>query len=244
MTHVPRTAARPIGTIPAPEPPLAQPSEPPLVDIRDMIVVHTALLREFRLSPALIRKVSPGDVRRAGVVGAHLHFLNDVLHHHHAGEDELLWPKLSARVPVQGALMAQMESQHAQIDSALTVTNDALAAWRTSADGEIRDRLADEMQHLYGLLAAHLDAQERDLLPLAAAWLTEEEWREIGAAGVAALRKTKLPLLFGMLMYEGDPVVLSAMLRTVPALPRLVLPSIARRTYARYARKVHGISAP
>lgn len=240
MNLDPRIRMLPVEPTVVPEP---TPSPP--VDIRDMIVVHTALLREFRLSPALIRMVAVGDLRRARVVGTHLRFLDDVLHHHHAGEDLLLWPKLLARAPSELApLIALMESQHHGIELSLTLVDGALAAWSASADGEIRDRLADEVQELYALLAAHLDAEERQLLPLAAAHLTEQEWQDIGQSGVASLPKLKIPMVFGMFMYEGDPEVLAAMLRTVPALPRLVLPGLARRSYARYARKVHGVATP
>ncbi|MET3806847.1 hemerythrin-like domain-containing protein [Nakamurella sp. UYEF19] len=240
MTLDPRIRMWPAEPSVAPEP-----IPPAPVDVRDMIVVHTALLREYRLTPALIRLVADGDVRRAEIVGAHLHFLDDLLHHHHAGEDDLLWPKLLARVPAELApLIELMELQHHRIEVALNLVNGALAAWRASADVEIRDRLADQVQELHALLATHLDTEERDLLPLASTCLTAQEWQEIGRSGVSALPKLKVPMVFGMFMYEGAPEVLADMLRTVPALPRLLLPGIARRSYARYARKVHGVPAP
>jgi len=44
---------------------------------------------------------------------------------------------------------------------------------------------------------------------------------------VAVIAKSKLPLVFGMFMYEGDPTVLRMMLSTAPALPRLLMPRIA-----------------
>jgi hypothetical protein len=69
------------------------------VDVRDMIVVHTALLREFRLAPAAVERVTTGDRRQARRVGRHLDLLCTLMHHHHAGEDELLWPVLSPRLP-------------------------------------------------------------------------------------------------------------------------------------------------
>ena len=70
-----------------------------LVDVRDMIVVHTAMLREFRLAPAAVRRTLPGDRSRARAVAGHVRFLCDLLHHHHEGEDELLWPTLRSRTP-------------------------------------------------------------------------------------------------------------------------------------------------
>jgi hypothetical protein len=41
-------------------------SEPEHVDTRDMLVIHTSLRREYRLAPALVRAVAPGDMTRRG----------------------------------------------------------------------------------------------------------------------------------------------------------------------------------
>jgi hypothetical protein len=42
----------------------------------------------------------------------------------------------------------------------------------------------------------------------------------------------------------GDPAVLAGMLRAAPALPRLLVPLIAGRVYARRAARVHGTPRP
>ena len=111
-------------------------------------------------------------------------------------------------------------------------------------DAERRDALVEALDTVHHLLAVHLDAEERTLLPLAAAYLTEDEWRAVGAAGAAAIPKPKLPLVFGMFSYEGDPEVLATMLQHAPALPRLVVPVLAPRLYARHAAQVYGTSRP
>ena len=50
------------------------------------------------------------------------------------------------------------------------------------------------------LLAEHLDTEERDLLPLAAAHLTPAQWAAVGAAGAASVPRSKLLLVFGMFL--------------------------------------------
>jgi hypothetical protein len=100
------------------------------------------------------------------------------------------------------------------------------------------------LQTLHDLLAEHLDAEERMLLPLAAAVLTDAEWHAIGEAAVAAMPKSTLPLAFGMFAYEADPEVLRDMLATAPPIPRALLPRIAPRVYARRAIRVHGTARP
>lgn len=215
------------------------------VDVRDMLVVHTALLREYRLAPRLIRATAAGDLPRARTVTAHLTFLGDLLHHHHTGEDALLWPKLLTRVPAQLAPVVQlMQDQHHQIDALLTRVQQMLPDWSARAGTSTRDGLADTVEALHTALVEHLDNEESQVLPLAAACLTPAEWHAIGEAAVAVLPKRKLPLVFGMFMYEGDPTVLKAMLDTAPRLPRLLMPRIAPRSYARYARTLHGTPTP
>ncbi|SDY56501.1 hypothetical protein SAMN05661080_03874 [Modestobacter sp. DSM 44400] len=61
---------------------------------------------------------------------------------------------------------------------------------------------------------------------------------------MGGLEKRQLPLVFGMLMYRADPQVIAGMLAHAPLVPRLLMPRLALRTYARYARRVHGTATP
>ncbi|GGM17414.1 hemerythrin domain-containing protein [Nakamurella endophytica] len=220
-------------------------TEAPLVDVRDMLVVHTALLREFRLAPDAVARVAPGAARRAAAVDRHLGFLCDMLHHHHAGEDELLWPKLRDRVPPAALeLLDTVEAQHERIDAVLSEVTAARARWVRDASADPRGELMAALQRLHEVLDEHLAAEERYVLPLAACHVTPAEWHALGDAGVAAMPKSVLPLAFGTFAYEGDPAVLRDMLKTAPALPRLILPRIAPRIYARRALQVHGTRRP
>jgi iron-sulfur cluster repair protein YtfE (RIC family) len=217
----------------------------PLVDVRDMLVVHTALLREFRLAPAVVARASLAAGRSVDVADRHLGLLCDLLHHHHAGEDALLWPLLRARLPETAALLVDtVEAQHAALDESLHRVTAARSCWRDRRDAASRDALVDELRTLHSLLSEHLDAEERTVLPVAATVLTEAEWHAIGEAAVAAMPKSTLPLTFGMFAYEGDPEVVKDMLRTAPPLPRLLLPRIAPRVYARRATQIHGTARP
>ena len=217
----------------------------PAVDVRDMLVVHTALLREFRLAPQAVARVPAGGRGQARRVGRHLDLLCDLLHHHHRGEDELLWPVLRDRLsPNAVAQLDQAQAQHTHIDAALRRVGAARHSWLEQVDAASRDVLVAALQSLHRLLAEHLDDEERTLLPLAAAHLTPTQWHAIGAAGAAGVPKSRLPLVFGMFAYEGDPDVLAGMLQAAPALPRLLVPLLAPRVYARRAARVHGTPRP
>jgi len=216
-----------------------------VLDTRDMVVVHTAFRREFGLAPALVRGVTPGDQKRADVVAGHLDTLTAMLHHHHAGEDRLLWPKLHERVPADIApVVMLMEEQHHRIHAANDRVGEDLANWRHGASAEARDALADSLEEVDAALIEHLSAEEEQLLPIAAANLTPAEWEQLGEEGMAGLRKSQLPLVFGMLQYQGDPEVIAMMLSHAPGPARLLMPFLAPRAFARYSRRVHGTATP
>lgn len=220
-------------------------TEAPLVDVRDMVVVHTAMLREFRLAPQDVRRVPGGKRRTARRVDAHLGLMCELLHHHHSSEDDLLWPPLRPMLNPPGLLcLEEAEAQHADINLALDRVNDARHHWATLVDDDSRHELVTALQVLYGLLAVHLDTEERNLLPLAAAHLTQAQWAAVGQAGAASVPKSKLLLVFGMFAYEGDPDVVTEMLRSAPPPVRRIVPAIAPRVYARYAKRIHGTARP
>jgi hemerythrin-like domain-containing protein len=213
----------------------------PGVDTREMIAVHSAFRREFGLAPALVRGVTPGDVQRSQVVADHLELIGTFLHHHHAGEDRLLWPKLLERVPAEMAPMVElMERQHEGVHEVIEEMTAARARWRATAAETDRDELADALDRLHTLLVEHLTGEEQHILPLASRSLTEVEWGELGEDGMAAQPKSKLPMIFGMIMKDADPEVIRGMLANAPLVPRLMLPFAGPRAYARYARRVHG----
>jgi hypothetical protein len=193
----------------------------------------------------VLRGVSPGDVARAAVVADHLELVHDNLHHHHTAEDELLWPLLLDRVPEELApLVHLMESQHATVEALLDEIAGLLPAWRRTAGPGERDRLADLHDRLHLHLVEHMDAEEERLLPIAARTVTQEEWEAMGAAARAGTPRSKSLLVLGMIVQDGDPEVVGLMLSSAPAPVRWLLPRLARRTYARHARVVHGTPAP
>lgn len=214
-------------------------------DTRVMGVIHTIYRREFRLAGAAVRAVAPGDVTRAGVVADHLALVHDNLHHHHSAEDDLLWPLLLERVPGELApLVHLMEQQHAVVESLLGEIGELLPRWRRTATAADRDALADLHDRLYVHLVEHMDAEEERLLPIASRNVTQEEWEAMGARARSGTPRSQSLLVLGMITYDGDPEVVALMLASAPPPVRWLLPRLARRTYARHARAVHGTSTP
>jgi hemerythrin-like domain-containing protein len=216
-----------------------------VVDTRDMIVVHKVFRREFRLVPGLVRGTAVGDVTRASTVAAHVQLMNQFLHMHHTSEDRVLWPKLLERAPKElEPIVTRMQTQHEGIHEAIDAAERVLPRWRNRPASAERDELAGALERLHAALEEHLAAEEQHILPLARRWMSAAEWRELGDEAFAQLPKNKLPLVFGMLMYDGEPEVITGILALAPVLPRLLMPVLAPRAFARYARRVHGTAAP
>ncbi|WP_327365098.1 hemerythrin domain-containing protein [Streptomyces sp. NBC_01217] len=215
----------------------------PMADVRDMYMAHTMMRREFRLLPDVVRAVPPGDMKRAEVVGAHVELLCLVLHLHHEGEDEVLWPLLLERGGEDAAaIVPTMEEQHHAIERAHAEVVALLSGWRATGRGG--EELAEVLERLLTVLVEHMALEEEEILPLAERYVTAAEWARMGEHGLEKSPRKTLPLTFGMVMYEGDPDVVKAVLAHAPLPARLLMPVIAPRLYASHARRVHRTSTP
>ncbi len=216
-----------------------------LLDTREMGVVHSFFRRELRLAGGLVRGVDAGDTRRAAVVADHLELVERTLHHHHTTEDELLWPLLLDRVPDELApIVHLMESQHEQVDSLLGLIAERRGPWQQTADPQSGNELGALYDRLHTGLVEHLDAEESELLPLAARCVTKAEWDRLGETARREGRRSEAMLVLGMLQHDGDPEVVAMMLSSAPAPLRAVVPRLARRAFRKHALKVHGTATP
>ena len=65
--------------------------------------------------------------------------------------------------------------------------------------------MASAFEALHGALVEHLDEEEREILPLAARNVRQQEWDELGEHGVKDMRKKDLPIMFGAVAEEATP---------------------------------------
>lgn len=213
-------------------------------DVRDMLVVHEAFRQSYARLPELVRQARPGDVARAAVVADHAHLIEEFLHLHHKGEDELLWPKLLERAGDRlGKAVELLERQHVEIAALLEESAQRLAVWRARPTQEAGEELAGSLERLGTLLTEHLGIEEKDVLPVVPEYVTAQEWHQLGDHAINALPKNKLPIVFGMLASLADAEVVELMLSTAPLIPRLIMPVLGPRAYARHVRKVYGAAA-
>lgn len=213
-------------------------------DVREMVVVHRMFRREYRLAPVLVRGVAAGDRTRSAVVAAHLTELTVMLHHHHQGEDELVWPRLHARTPVSTELVQRMESQHAQVGGLLGQLDELLPSWAAEPGLAQRESLAQTLDALAPALEAHLDEEEREILPLIEQHLTTREWNELGEKAVAAIPKARLLVLLGYILEEASPSERQMMLGVLPPPVRLIYKTVGRRNHAKERDRIRAGTLP
>ncbi|MFJ8039233.1 hemerythrin domain-containing protein [Kitasatospora sp. NPDC096147] len=208
-----------------------------------MVVIHRGLRREARLLAELIAAVAPGDTTRAAVLAAHFRDYRLGLHNHHHGEDELLWPVLLTRVDLEAEVVLRMEAQHERVAATLAAAELVLPSWVSTAGEAERDRLVAVLTEHLAVLVEHLDAEERELLPLAARHLTAAEWDAMGEHFEAATPKPKLLFFLGMALEEADAAERAALLAGLPLAARLLWHTLGRASYSRAVRRIRGRAA-
>ena len=202
-------------------------------DTWDMVVVHRVFRREFRILPALIRAATPGDTARAEVLGRHLDNVATALHHHHTGEDEMVWPLMLERAEMHADLINRMEAQHERLHEPLARIDELLPRWRARALAADRDELADVIAQASVALDEHLADEEREILPLIERYLTPAEWQAVGERGRATIPSGKMALIFlGSILEEATPQETKRFLAELPLPARLLWRLIGERTYA------------
>jgi len=213
-------------------------------DVQEMVVVHRMFRREYGLAPVLVRGVAAGDRDRAAVVAAHLTEVSTMLHHHHLGEDDLVWPRLHARTPVSGDLVHRMEAQHTTVGGLLEKVEALLPVWAAGAAQAQRDELATVLDALGPALEEHLDEEERDVLPLIAQHLTAAEWDELGERAVAVIPKARLLVLLGYILEGTSPQEHRTMLGVVPPPVRLIYRGFGRRRFQKERDRIRAGAVP
>lgn len=210
------------------------------VDTWDMLVVHRWFRREFRQAPDLVSGVAAGDRDRATLIAQHIADQAFALHHHHTGEDDLLWPKLLERATLHQDLVHRMEAQHERLATLLERVDTLLPAWRDEADVATRDRLAATLTEASAALDEHLGEEESELLPIVPDHLTVAEWEALGERGVESLPKNSKAFVYlGLILEDTSPPEQARFLGNIPAPIRFAWRVFGRGIYRKYMVRLH-----
>jgi hemerythrin-like domain-containing protein len=207
-------------------------------DTHDMYVVHRVFRRESALMPRLVRAVRPGDVARAQRVAEHFRGYALGLHHHHTGEDELIWPLLLARVDLEAELVLRMEEQHLRVAAGLDTVSSLLPSWERTASAADGERIAVALEEHALALAEHLADEEDHLLSLIEEHLTAAEYGALNERFAESTPKDKLLLFLGALLEEATAEEAADITRNLPLPAKLAWRLFGKRQYARQAREL------
>ena len=205
------------------------------IDVRDMAIVHRTFRNAYDESARLVRAAPAPSPGRVTFLADHIDFAIAMLHNHHEGEDELLYPRLIERVPEQAPMTEHVEHEHLLIKTALDATSAVCATWRQRPSAETGEALAAALDHLNTVVQPHLDDEEQKVVPLAAVTLTQQEWDALGKHGVAHIPRNKRGIAFGMILEPLDEADRAYMKGFLPAPVRMLYPLLIERPWTKYA---------
>ena len=171
-------------------------------------------------------------------LASHISLTLDLLHVHHSGEDECLWPVLVERAPDEAELVREVADQHSGVDSAIQNVRQLLDAWQQSPDAAAQGALADSLENLTTTLSAHLDDEERMVVPLAAVTMTQEEWNAIGEHARASIPQEQIFLVFGLLLEPLDDDERAFMLAPMPPPVRELWETVGEPGWEQYSAQL------
>lgn len=205
------------------------------IDVRDMAIIHRTFRNAYEESARLVRAATAPSPGRVTFLADHIDFAIKMLHAHHEGEDELLYPKLIERAPDQAAVTEQVDHEHLLIQTALDATSAACTAWRQRPSAETGEALAAALDQLNSVVQPHLDDEEQKVVPLAAITLTQREWDALGKHGVAQMPRNMRGVAFGMILEPLGEADRAYMMRVLPAPVRMLFPLLIARPWKKYA---------
>ncbi|MEI5098507.1 hemerythrin domain-containing protein [Streptomyces sp. PmtG] len=207
---------------------------------REMVMIHRIFRRESRVMAELIGRVTPGDTARAAALAGSWRTYAAGLHLHHTGEDELLWPKLRARAELDAELVSRMQAQHRELSANLEEVEMLLARWAAHTSAAEGADLAEALAHHHRILCAHLDEEERAVMPLVARHVTEAEWRAVGDRGLAEVPRNRRLIALGAILEDATAQERAEFLGRLPAPARLMWHLVGRRQYRREMNRIRG----
>jgi hemerythrin-like domain-containing protein len=214
-------------------------------DGREMLAVHNVLRREFSLMSAAVGKVAAGDRDRAHIIGEHIAGVSATLHEHHHAEDRGIWPLLLQRCGNEVTpLVEVIENQHRIVATHLSELGVAVGAWREDPTVSAREILVRTLGRLLMPLKEHLRLEEDKIVPLMEKYITADEANEVFGAVAARMTPDALVLLFGMVMYEGDPDIIDGLVANMPPELSGVIRPRAQQAFTVHSQLIHGTSAP
>jgi hypothetical protein len=198
------------------------------IDFSGFLLAHKCMRVEYgRLAEAASH---PGGASHETLIEEQIAVTLSLLHHHHAEEDNWLWPTLRRRAPQATGDLDRLEAQHSAVDPLIAAAAD------TTRPLPLR---AAVLAELHEAINAHLDDEEHVVLPLCTAHITAEEWDAFGQRALGAIPRQHLPIVLGMASTEATPQQWAQVRQVLPSLARVMLRMFWAPAYAKRRRLLY-----
>ena len=210
-------------------------------DTTMMGVVHDAYRRDLeRARQALTTAPYPEGERRKAI-GEHVQWLMEILHAHHTGEDDGLWPLVLRRNPDSAAILEIMDADHARIAPAMEGLTNAARDYAENDTEAARTDLITALDALSEVVLPHLRREEDEAMPVVSASITAAEWdawdqeHNVKPKSVRQLGKEGHWIIDGL-----DPDRYQVVIHLLPPIPRFIVLKAFAPGYRRRATTLWG----
>lgn len=128
----------------------------------------------------------------------------------------------------------------AMAHDALVTTRKELSAWEASPTTERSAALATALGAVADRLSEHLTEEERDVVPLIAAHITQDEWDHGGKVAFSKFTPKQRFTAMGEMLAVATPPEAARMLAGLPGPVKAVWRLVGRRRYRRFMADVLG----
>lgn len=154
------------------------------LDVLPMYLMHHAFRRDLRRFASAAQSTPETDRTTWRALARRWDRFATILHHHHRGEDETLWPLLLTRVDAAGdrpgrATLEAMEDEHAEIDPLLASCAAGFDRLAGHADADAREALSVRLSATRERLGQHLAHEESQAMALVQTYLSPAEWQAL-----------------------------------------------------------------
>ena len=193
--------------------------------------IHAGFRRDLDRLDAALSAFPAGNQVRATQLDRAWANLDDQFTYHHHGEHEIAWPALRA-VGVSADLLAELDGEHAALETALVDVRAAMAGLaRTALADDAKAALA-AVERLREVAVTHLDHEEAELEPV---FLAKRDSPELKAMGkqFAKVSPARAGRYFAWLLDGADDDVRAAVTHQIPGPVVSVVSGVFGRSYRR-----------
>jgi len=208
----------------------------PPADTSDMAPVHKVFRESLASATQFVPSTAGDDARRAMIANYYANLI-DFLRVHHDGEEALVFPLLIERAPAELAILDKAAADHRTVVNLMATVCDELEIWETKGDDGGQGVL-DALRALQVTLIAHLDEEEAEAIPLAAAHMDAEEWGQLPGYAMGHFQGDKIWLIMGLIRENFTQQQRDTMLAHMPAPAREMWETMGERSFNELIAKV------